>query len=135
MSRWGLVRSVAWRKVPAGPVQVTACWRWSSAADPVPGLAGRVLGDADEQEGEPAEDDVGADAVLAPVVDGAQVDDLLHVSPAALDFAGAACSPSAMSSAVRCGSEERSRYLPSRFSSALILALSMRRSPPGVTRR
>src|SRR6266568_3557913 len=31
MSRSGLVRSVVWRKVPAGPVQVTACWRWSSA--------------------------------------------------------------------------------------------------------
>ena len=40
-----------------------------------------------------------------------------------------------MSSAVRCGSEQRRRYLPSRFSSALILALSMRSSPPGVTRR
>ena len=54
--------------------------------DPVPGLAGLVLGDADEQEGEPAQDDMGADAVLAAMVDGAQVDDLLHVSPAALDF-------------------------------------------------
>ena len=31
-------------------------------ADAVPGLAGGVLGDADEEEGEPAEDDVGADA-------------------------------------------------------------------------
>jgi hypothetical protein len=37
-------------------------------ADAVPGAAGLVLGDADEQEGEPAEDDVGADAVLAAVV-------------------------------------------------------------------
>jgi len=29
---------------------------------------------------------MGADPVLAPVVDRAQVDDLLHVPPAALDF-------------------------------------------------
>jgi len=33
------------------------------------------------------------------------------------------------------GSEQRNRYLPSRFSSALAFALSMRRRPPGVTRR
>ena len=44
------------------------------------------MGDAHEQEREPAEDDVGADAVLAAVPDGAQVDDLLYVPPAALDF-------------------------------------------------
>ena len=50
------------------------------------GWPGGVLGDADQQEGEPAEDDVGADAVLAAVVDGAQVDDLLHVAPAAVHF-------------------------------------------------
>src|SRR5512133_2638215 len=40
-----------------------------------------------------------------------------------------------MSAAGRCGSEQRSRYFPSRFASVLILALSMRSSPPGVTRR
>ena len=45
-----------------------------------------VSADADEQEGEPAEHDVGADALLLAVVDGAQVDDLLHVPPAALDL-------------------------------------------------
>src|SRR5207247_9248020 len=43
--------------------------------------------------------------------------------------------PSAMSSAGSLGSEERSRYFPSRFSSVFILALSMRSRPPGVTRR
>src|SRR5205809_6251495 len=43
--------------------------------------------------------------------------------------------PRAMSSAGSLGSEVRSRYLPSRFSSALILAASTRRRPPGVTRR
>jgi hypothetical protein len=82
-SRSGLVGSVVWRKVPAGPVQVTACWRWNSARILFQ-VWPAVLGDADEEQGEPAEDDVGADAVLAPVVDGAQVDDLLHVAPAAL---------------------------------------------------
>ena len=45
-----------------------------------------VLGDAGQEQGEPAEGDVGADAVLAAVVDRPQVDDLLHVAPAALDF-------------------------------------------------
>src|SRR5512133_539335 len=40
-----------------------------------------------------------------------------------------------MSAAGRCGSEQRSRYFPSRFASVLILALSMRSSPPGVTCR
>ena len=51
-----------------------------------PGGAAGVLGDAGEEQGEPAEDDVGADALFFPVVDGAQVDDLLHVAPAAFDF-------------------------------------------------
>jgi hypothetical protein len=88
MSRWGLPGSVVCRKVPAGPVQVTACRRWSSARirfqvqDP----PGGGLRDADQQQGEPAQQDVGAYPVLAPVVDGPQVKDLLHVAPAALDF-------------------------------------------------
>ena len=43
------------------------------AADLRPGGPGLVLGDADEQEGEPAEDDVGADALFEPVVDRPQV--------------------------------------------------------------
>jgi hypothetical protein len=51
-----------------------------------PGLAAGVLGDAGQEQGEPAEDDVGADALFFAVVDRAQVDDLLEVSPAALDF-------------------------------------------------
>src|SRR3954469_19183704 len=40
-----------------------------------------------------------------------------------------------MSAAGRCGSEQRSRYFPSRLASVLHLALSMRSSPPGVRRR
>src|SRR3954449_5896741 len=51
-----------------------------------PGLPAGVLRDAGEQQGKPAQDDVGPDPLLFAVVDGAQVDDLLHVSPAALDF-------------------------------------------------
>ena len=51
-----------------------------------PGVAGGVLGDADEQQGEPAQHDVGADAVFKAVVDGAQLEGGLHVAPAAFDF-------------------------------------------------
>ncbi len=40
-----------------------------------------------------------------------------------------------MSSAERCGSEQRSRYFPSRFASVAIFFLSTRSSPPGVTRK
>src|SRR3954447_16277576 len=40
-----------------------------------------------------------------------------------------------MSAVERCGSEQRSRYFPSRFASAFIRVLSMRSSPLGVTRR
>ncbi len=40
-----------------------------------------------------------------------------------------------MSSAGRCGSPQPSRYLPSKFSSVLVLALSVPSSPPRVTRR
>src|ERR1700754_3270834 len=50
-----------------------------------PGGVGLGLDDADEQEGEPAEYDVGADAFFEPVVDRPQADDLLHVVPATLD--------------------------------------------------
>ena len=49
-----------------------------------PGGAGGGLSDADQQQGEPAQDDVGADALLLAMVDRAQVDDLLEVAPAAL---------------------------------------------------
>src|SRR5215472_18425023 len=52
------------------------------AADDRPGAADGGLGDAGEQQGEPAEDDVGSDALLEPVIDRAPVADLLHVAPA-----------------------------------------------------
>jgi hypothetical protein len=40
------------------------------AADGVPGVAGGGLGDADQQQGQPAQHDVGANALFEPVVDG-----------------------------------------------------------------
>ncbi len=51
-----------------------------------PGRVGLGLDDADEEEGEPAEDAVGADAFFEPVVVGPQVDDLYscHASRARL---------------------------------------------------
>jgi hypothetical protein len=56
------------------------------AADGRPGGVGGGLDDADQQQGEPAEDDMCAYAFLESVVDGPQVDDLFHVPPAPLDF-------------------------------------------------
>src|SRR3990170_878458 len=54
-------------------------------AEVAPGLVGGVLGDPDEQEGEPAEEDVGADPLFLAVVDGAQLERGLQVAPGALD--------------------------------------------------
>ena len=56
------------------------------AAHDRPGACGGVLGGAGEEEGEPAQQDVGADALFEPVVDRAQVQDGFHVPPAAFDF-------------------------------------------------
>ena len=51
-----------------------------------PGRAGGGLHDPDQQQRQPAQHDVGADAFLQPVVDRAQIDDLLQVAPAPLDL-------------------------------------------------
>jgi hypothetical protein len=51
-----------------------------------PGVGAGVLGDADEQQGQSAEQHAGADALLLAVVDRPQVDDLLDVAPGALDM-------------------------------------------------
>jgi hypothetical protein len=48
--------------------------------DPPPALVGRALGDPDQEQGEPADDDVGPDAVLEPVEDGAQLERGLQVA-------------------------------------------------------
>jgi hypothetical protein len=60
------------------PVEVTAHGR--------PGVAGAGLDDADQEQREPAQHDVSADAFFEAVIDRAQVQDLLHVPPAAFDF-------------------------------------------------
>jgi len=87
MSRWALVISVRCRKVPGGPVKVPTWMRSSSRRS-----SGQVLPQAfsairAKEKCQPAQDDVGADAVFPAVVDGAQVDDLLHVPPRALSWA------------------------------------------------
>jgi hypothetical protein len=51
--------------------------------DPRPALAGGALGDPDQEEGEPADDDVRLDAVLEPVEDGAQLECCLQVAEGA----------------------------------------------------
>jgi len=55
------------------------------AAELRPGGVAGVLGDAGQQQRQPAQDDVGADALCLVAVDRAQVDDLLEVAPAAFD--------------------------------------------------
>jgi hypothetical protein len=56
------------------------------AAQGGPGLSGGGLGDPGKERGEPAEQDVSVDALLLAVEHRPQVDDLLHVPPAALDL-------------------------------------------------
>jgi hypothetical protein len=46
-----------------------------------PGVSAADLGDANEQQGEPAEHVVGADPLLLAVIDRPHVDDPLHVEP------------------------------------------------------
>src|SRR6266536_1023031 len=55
-------------------------------AEVAPGLAGGALGDADEQQGEPAEQHVGADPLFLAVVDGPQLQRCLQIAPCALDL-------------------------------------------------
>ena len=72
--------------VPAVPVRVTRCRRCEFERDPPPGLAGLAFGDADQQQREPAEQDVRADAVLEAVEDGPQLERGLQVAEAAFGF-------------------------------------------------
>ena len=55
-------------------------------AEVAPRVAGGVLRDADEQEREPAQLDMGADAVLAVVKDGTERERSLQVPPSPLDL-------------------------------------------------
>jgi hypothetical protein len=51
-----------------------------------PGVAAGGLDGAGQQQRQPAQQHVGADALFLAVVDRAQVDHLLHVPPAAFDL-------------------------------------------------
>jgi hypothetical protein len=51
-----------------------------------PRVAGGLLGDMDQRQVEPAQHDMGADAVLEAVKHGAQFEGGLHVPPATFDF-------------------------------------------------
>jgi hypothetical protein len=55
--------------------------------DPPPALPGGAFGDPDQEEGEPADDDVRLDAVLEPVEDGAQLECCLQVAEGAFGLA------------------------------------------------
>ena len=71
---------------PGGPGEGAQVDPAEFAAHLRPGRAGGVLGDADEQQREPAQQHVGADPLFEPVAGRPQVQDGLHVPPAALDF-------------------------------------------------
>jgi hypothetical protein len=93
-----------------------------------------ALGDADEEEGEPAQDDVSADALFLAVVDRAEVDDLLEAPPAALDFQQLPVSQGDVLGAHRrVGGAQQ--VLAVEVLLGLRLAASMRSRPPGVARR
>ena len=100
-------------------------------ADLVPGGAGGGLGDADQQQGEPSQEDVGADPLFQPVAGGPQVDYLLSFARQPRSTSRRCLYPAAMSAAGSLGSEARSRYLPSRFSSALTALASIPQQPAG----
>ena len=71
---------------PGGPGEGAQVDPAEFAAHHRPGLACLVLSDADEQQREPAQQDVGADPFFEPVVDGPRVQHGFHVPPAAFDF-------------------------------------------------
>ena len=135
--RASAVGSVGWRNVPAGPVKVPTCSRSSCRGrGVVPGRRPVVVSMMRiEQQREPAQHDVGADAVFEAVVDRAQVQDLLHVPPAAFDLQELLVAQrDVLGGQVRVASSAAGTSRPGsprRRSSAL----SMRSSPPGVTRR
>ena len=70
----GLGQFGALPECPGGPGESAEVDPAEFAAHHRPGLARRVLGDADEKQGEPAQQDVGADPFFEPVVDGPQVE-------------------------------------------------------------
>nr|WP_170160658.1 hypothetical protein [Prauserella muralis] len=63
---------VVWTAVPAVPVRVTAWTRPSSVAMRRQVMPARRSADPDEEQGEPAEQHVGADAVFEPMKNGSE---------------------------------------------------------------
>src|SRR6185312_5810234 len=75
----------ALRDLPVGCGQGDQVHAVEFVAQVAPGVAGGGFGDAEQQQREPAQLHVGADAVLAVVVDGTKPQGALAVSPAAFD--------------------------------------------------
>ena len=103
-------------------------------ANVAPGVVGGVLYDADQEQGEPAQLDVGADAVFAVVEHRPQDENVLHATLAPFDLEQGLVGRGQVVG-VRVLSEVRSSHLPSRCDSRLIAAASRRSSPDGVRRR
>ena len=64
--------------LPGGAGEGDEVEAFELAAEVAPGVAGLALAEADEQQREPADQDVRADAVLEAVEDGAQAQDALE---------------------------------------------------------
>ena len=85
-SRWRRVSSLVWVNSPSLATEVALADRAELGADGAPGLAGAGLGDTDDHQGEEADQDVGADAVVLAVEDGSQPQDALEVAEGAFGF-------------------------------------------------
>ena len=84
MARWVGLSGVVWTIVPASPARVTWLQTAGFAADLSPGLLAGAFGDAGQQQRQPAQQGVGADAVLQPVEHGPEQQVGLQVAEAAL---------------------------------------------------
>ena len=71
MPACAVVSGVVCTAVPATAGEGDGVYPAEFGGDAPPGLTGAALGDADEQQREPAQQHVGADAVLEAVEDGA----------------------------------------------------------------
>ncbi len=86
MLRWaGVSRVLCWTW-PAEPPSVTKVDALEFVAQVAPGVAGLAFAEAHEQQREPADQDVGADALLEAVEDRAQGKDAMEVAEGALGF-------------------------------------------------
>ena len=71
ISRWRAVSSVVCAHLAGVSLEGDEVEPFELAADVAPGVVCLAFGDADEEEREPADEDVGADALLEAVEDGA----------------------------------------------------------------